>query len=181
MLVKLPEVPVTVTVAVPVVAVPLAVSVNVLVLVVLVGLNDAVTPLAKLTLPVKPFCGVTVIVLVPLAPCTTVRLPGDAEWVKFGTGAGLTVTETLAVLVKLPEVPVTVTVAVPVVAVLLAVNVNVLVLVVLAGLNDAVTPLGRPEAAKVTLPVNPFCGVTVIVLVPAAPCTIVKLPGVAES
>src|SRR5215472_310365 len=93
--VKLPEVPVMVTVAVPVVAVPLAVSVNVLVLVVLPGLNDAVTPLgrpdaAKLTLPVKPFCGVTVMVLVPLDPCTMVRLLGEAETVKLGSGAGFT-------------------------------------------------------------------------------------------
>ena len=89
--------------------------------------------------------------------------------------------ETVVVLVKLPEVPVTVTVTVPIVAVLLAVSVSVLVLVVLAGLNDAVTPLGRPEAAKLTLPVKPFCGVTVMVLVPLAPCTIVTLLGAAES
>ena len=84
-------------------------------------------------------------------------------------------------LVKLPEVPVTVTVTVPVVAVLLAVSVSVLVLVALAGLNDAVTPLGRPEAVKLTLPVKPFCGVTVIVIVPLAPCVTVTLPGAAES
>jgi len=69
---------------VPVVAVPLAVNVSVLVLVVLLGLNDAVTPLARravaiLTLPVKPFCGVTVIVLVPLVPWVIVTLDGDAE------------------------------------------------------------------------------------------------------
>jgi hypothetical protein len=73
-----------------------------------------------------------------------------------------------------------VTVAVPVVAVLLAVSVNVLVVVVGFVLNDAVTPLGRPEADKVTLPLKPFCGVTVIVFVPAVPCVIVKLLGDAE-
>jgi hypothetical protein len=66
-------------------------------------------------------------------------------------------------------VPVIVTVAVPVAAPALAVSVNVLVLVVLPGLNDAVTPLGRPEADRATLPVKPFSGVTVIVLVPAVP------------
>jgi hypothetical protein len=82
---------------------------------------------------------------------------------------------------KLPEVPVMVTVAAPVVAVLLAVNVNVLVVVAGFVLNDAVTPLGRPEADKLTLPLNPFCGVTVIVLVPAVPCVIVKLLGDGES
>jgi hypothetical protein len=82
---------------------------------------------------------------------------------------------------KLPEVPVTVTVAVPVVAVLLAVSVNVVVLAVLAGLKDAVTPLGSPVADKLTLPVKPFCGVTVMVLVPLPPCIIVRLFGDAES
>ena len=87
-LVKPPDIPVMVTEAVPVAAVPLAVRVNVLVLVVLLGLNDAVTPLGrpdadKLTLPLKPFCGVTVMVLAPLAPCVMLRLLGDAERVKF--------------------------------------------------------------------------------------------------
>jgi len=76
---------------------------------------------------------------------------------------------------------VTVTVAVPVVAVLLAVSVRVLVPVVLAGLNDAVTPLGNPEADKLTLPVKPLVGFTVIVLVPLPPCATVTLAGEAES
>ena len=87
----------------------------------------------------------------------------------------------MVVLVKPPDMPVTVTVAVPVAAVLLAVSVNLLVLAVLVGLNDAVTPLGRPVANKLTLPVKPFCGVTVMVLAPLAPCVIVKLFGDAES
>ncbi len=83
----------------------------------------------------------------------------------------------MAVFVKLPDTPVTVTVTVPVVAVLLAVSVNVLLLVVLVGLNDAVTPLGRPAADKLTLPLKPFCAVTVIALVVVVPCDIVKLLG----
>jgi hypothetical protein len=91
------------------------------------------------------------------------------------------VREIVVVFDKLPEVPVTVTVTVPVVAVLLAVSVNVLVLVALLGLNNAVTPLGRPDAAKLTLPLKPLCGVTVMVLVPLAPCAIVKLLGDAET
>ena len=90
------------------------------------------------------------------------------------------VREIVVVFVKLPDLPVTVTEAVPVAAVLLAVNVNVLVVAVLVGLNDAVTPLGRPDVDKLTLPVKPFCGVTVMVLAPLAPCTIVKLFGDAE-
>jgi len=96
--VRLPEVPVIVTVAVPVVAVLLAVSVKVLVVVVLVGLKLAVTPLGrpeadKLTEPVKPLLGVTVMVLVPLVPCLTVKLAGDAESEKFGAAAAFTVSE----------------------------------------------------------------------------------------
>ena len=49
-------------------------------------------------------------------------------------------------------------------AVLLAVNVSVLVLVAGFGLNDAVTPVGRPDAARVTAPVNPLIGFTMMVL-----------------
>jgi len=41
--------------------------------------------------------------------------------------------------------------------------------VVLVGLKEALTPLGKPEADKLTLPVKPFCGVTVTVLVPLPP------------
>jgi len=85
------------------------------------------------------------------------------------------------VFVKLPEVPVMLTVTVPVVAVLLAVSVKVLVAVAGFALNDAATPLGKPEADKLTLPLKPFCGVTVIVLVPLAPCVTVTLLGAAES
>ena len=81
---------------------------------------------------------------------------------------------------KLPDVPVIVTVTVPAVAVLFAVSVKVLVVVAGFALNDAVTPLGKPDADKLTLPLKPFCGVTVIVLVPAVPCVIVKLLGEAE-
>jgi len=89
--------------------------------------------------------------------------------------------ERVVVFVKVPDNPVTVTVTLPVTAVLLAVRLSVLVLVVLLGLNDAVTPLGRPDADKLTLPLKPPCGVTVMVLVPLAPCAIVKLLGKVES
>jgi hypothetical protein len=94
--------------------------------------------------------------------------------------AAVTVRVIAVVFVKLPEVPVIVTGTVPVVAVLLAVSVNVLVLAVGFGLKDAVTPLGRPEADKVTLPLKPFCGATVIVLVPLVPCAMLTLLGDAD-
>jgi len=165
---------VTVTVAGPVVAVALAVSVKTLVVVVLAGLNDAVTPAGspeaeRATLPLKPLIAVTVIVLLPLLPWVTVKLAGEADKPKSGTGTGFTVRVIVVVCVRLPDVPVTVTVTVPVVAVPLAVSVNVLVLVVLAGLNDAVTPLGSPDAERLTLPLKPLTGVTVIVLLPLLP------------
>jgi hypothetical protein len=67
-----------------------------------------------------------------------------------------------------------VTVEVPAVAVLLAASVST----VLA--NDAVTPLGRPEAEKATVPVKPLDGVTVMVLDPLAPCAIARLLGDAD-
>jgi putative transposon-encoded protein len=73
------------------------------VLVVEAELNEAVTPVGtpeadKVTLPPKAFCGVTVTVLVPLAPWTTVTLVGNADSVKSGAGAGwFTVRETVAV------------------------------------------------------------------------------------
>ena len=86
----------------------------------------------------------------------------------------------MVVLVKLPDVPVMVTAAVPMVAELLAVSVKVLVEVAGFGLIDAVTPLGSPEADKLTLPLKPFCGMIVIVLVPSAPWAKVKLPGDTE-
>ena len=94
------------------------------------------------------------IVLVPLAPCAIVTVFGDAESVKFG--GAVTVRERVVAFDKLPDEPVTVTVTVPVAAMLLAASVNVLVVVVVPGLNDAVTPLGSPDADKATLPLNPF-------------------------
>src|SRR5947207_14207527 len=62
-----------------------------------------------------------------------------------------------------------VTVTVPVVAVGFAVSVSVLVVAVGLGLKAAVTPLGSVEGDRVTLPVKPFCGETVMVLEPLLP------------
>ena len=70
---------------------------------------------------------------------------------------------------------------VPVVAVPLAVSVSTLVPVVGLVPNAAVTPLGNPDAARVTLPLNPFRSVTVMVLVPLPPCVMVRLLGESES
>jgi hypothetical protein len=187
--VRLPDVPVIVTaVGPPAVAVLVAVNVNVLVVAVEVGLKAAVTPLgsvdvtARLTLPVNTPVGLTVIVPALLPPCATLREEGAAS-VKLG--GPVTVKLTVVVCVRLPEVPVIVTaVGPPIVAVPLAVSVSVLEfvgLVVLVGLKAAVTPLGRPEATRLTAPVNPPEGVTVIVLVPLLPCATLREPGLDES
>jgi hypothetical protein len=83
--------------------------------------------------------------------------------------------------VKLPDVPVIVTVAAPVDAVALAVKVSMEVLVAGFTLNAAVTPLGRPEAERVTLPLNPFEGLIVIMLVLWPACATPTVLGLVES
>ena len=179
--------------AVPTVAVAEAVKVRVEVALPLAGgvtglvENVAVTPLGKpvalrVVGELKLFRLVIVIVLFPLLPWPTLRVEGEALMVKSGCDAALTVRVRVVFAIKLPEVPVMVTVAVPVVAVLLAVKVSTLVVVVLVGLNDAVTPLGRPEALRLTVPLNPFKGLTVMVLVPPGPpWTMVRLLGESDS
>jgi len=82
--------------------------------------------------------------------------------------------------VRLPDVPVMVTVEVPVVAVAVAVNVTVLVDVVGFVPKAAVTPDGNPEAERLTLPVKPPEGVTVIVLLALLPCVTLTLDGEAD-
>ena len=175
-----PEVPVIVTVAVPTVAEDDAVSVSMEVTLPFAGgvtgfaENAAVTPLGnplalRVVAELNPPALVMVIVLVPLLPCVTVTEVGDALTLKLGDVDEFTVSAIVVVAVRLPDVPVMVTVAVPVVAVLLAVRVSVLVEVVGFVPNVAVTPLGKPDAAKVTLPENPPRSVTVIVLVPLPP------------
>ena len=84
-------------------------------------------------------------------------------------------------LVRLPDVPATVTVKLPIIAVPLADKVNWLVVVAGFVAKIALTPPGRPDAAKFTLPLNPFRGWIVIVAEPDAPWGKVKLMGDAES
>ena len=79
----------------------------------------------SVTAPVNPPEGVTVIVLLPLDPCTTVTLLGEAASVK--SGGTLIVRLMVVVWVSVPKVPVIVIVLVPVVDVLLAVKVTELV------------------------------------------------------
>ena len=86
---RVPDVPVIVIDDVPVVAVALAVKVKTLLPVVGFVPKLAVTPEGRAdvesdTLPVNPPLGVTVIVELPLVPCVTLKLLGEAESVKFG-------------------------------------------------------------------------------------------------
>jgi hypothetical protein len=87
----------------------------------------------------------------------------------------------VVVWLSVPEVPVTVIVDAPTVAVALAVKVKALVEVVGLVPKAAVTPEGRADVERDTLPVNPPDGVTVIVLLPLVPCLTVRLDGEAES
>jgi len=179
-------VPVIVIVDVPVVAVELAVNVRTLVEVVGFVPNEAVTPEGRaefesVTLPVKPPLGVTVIVELPLLPCVTLKLLGEADSEKFGVAVAFTVNEIEVVWLSVPDVPVIVTDVVPVVAVALAVKVKTLVPVVGLVPKLAVTPDGRADVESDTLPVKPPLGVTVMVELPLVPCVTDKLLGEADS
>jgi hypothetical protein len=120
-------VPVIVTVEVPVVAVAEADKVSVEDAlppeggVTDAGLNEAVTPLGspeaeRLVAALKPLRLVTVVVLVPLPPWATLTEVGEVAIEKFGTGAAVTVSETLKTRVVLPLTPWAWNVEVPVAA-----------------------------------------------------------------
>ena len=83
---------------------------------------------------------------------------------------GVTVRVIATVALRVPDLPVTVTAVLPATALAVAVKVNVLAVVALAGLNDAVTPLGSAEMVRLTTPVNPFVGATAIDAVPVPAC-----------
>jgi len=115
--------------------------------------NDVPTPgMIVIELPATPADGLT------HAICKDVEPPG-----------GVTVSEIDVVAVAVPEVPVIVTVDVPATAVALAVSVRTALPEVGFVANAAVTPLGNPDAARVTLPLNPFTSFTEIVSVALAP------------
>ncbi|MGH9559927.1 MAG: hypothetical protein ACRD3S_00605 [Terracidiphilus sp.] len=95
--------------------------------------------------------------------------------------AAVTVRATLVEELNEPDVPLTVTVLFPCAAVLLAVRLRVLVLVVGFVPKVAVTPEGRPEAARVTEPLNGLTSVTLIVSVSLPPCASDSAEGEASS
>jgi hypothetical protein len=81
----------------------------------------------------------------------------------------VTVKEMVAEADRVPDVPAIVTFDVPTVAELFAVRLRTLLVVAGFVLNDAVTPVGNPDAARVTAPLNGLTSVTVIVSVALAP------------
>lgn len=88
-LVRLPDVPVIVRVDVDAAAELEATTVSVLVVAALAGLNDPVTPvgnpaIARFTAPLKPCCGLMVMVLVPLAPGAMESVDADEDRLKAG-------------------------------------------------------------------------------------------------
>ena len=74
-----------------------------------------------------------------------------------------------------------VAVVVPGVAVMLAVSVSTLLPEVGFVPHDALTPLGRPDVAKLTLPLNPAIGFTVMVELAELPWNTIRLPGTSVS
>jgi hypothetical protein len=99
----------------------------------------------------NPFRSATVMVLVALRPSAIDIAGADGESAKVGVGLALTLRAMEVDAKRLLEVPVIVIVDVPIVAVLLAVSVRMLDPVVGLVPKAAVTPLGRPDAARVAL------------------------------
>lgn len=81
---------------------------------------------------------------------------------------------------RAPDVPLMEILNVPTLADLAIFRVSVLLVVAGFGLNEAVTPFGKPEADRVTLLLNPFRRVTVMVLFPLLPRAMFKELGKSE-
>jgi hypothetical protein len=113
----------------------------------------------RFTLPVKPneFTPTAVAAEPPSPRLTLVGLTM--------TKGASTVRLKVAEAVTDPEAPLRVAVTVPEGALAAAVRVSVLEPFVGLGEKEAVTPLGSPETDRLTLPVNPYCGVTRTVVV----------------
>jgi hypothetical protein len=119
------------------------------------------------------------IAVAPFPPWSTRRVAGVSVIAKSSGGVPVTVRE--SVEVRLPEVPLTVKVDDLIAAPLVAISVSVLVFVVEAGLNAAVTPVGRPVAVRATVPVKPDCGATVMRVLSVPPAATFRLVAEEES
>src|SRR5450755_4420667 len=115
---------------------------------------------------IGPIFSVVMPVLVRVTTCflgrpttTFPKLTLLGEAINVADVTGFTVRLRGVVFVREPDVPEIVSGAVPVAAVADAVKVSKLLVVAGFGLKSAVTPLGSPEAERVTLPEKPFDGV----------------------
>ena len=102
----------------------------------------------------------------PVLPLATLPQVSEVGLTITVVPLAATVRFNVVVFVMLPATPVIVIADVPGEALVATVIVRVLAEVVGLGLNVVVTPLGMPEELRATLPLNPFAGTTVIVLVP---------------
>jgi hypothetical protein len=165
-------------VLVPAVAALLAAKVTMLEPVVGLVPKLAVTPLgspeaARVTAPLNGLTSVTEMVSVALAllAIDSVEAEGASEKLPVGV-VPVTVRAMVVLALNEPDVPEMMMVLVPAVAALLAAKVTMLEPVVGLVPKLAVTPLGSPEAARVTAPLNEPTSVTAIVSVALAPLAI---------
>ena len=153
------------------------------------GLKLTVTPVGwpladKAIAELKPPDTAVVMVDVPLFPCTTETEVGEAEMLKLGPAAAVTVKATVVVFVIESPVPLTVIVYVPVAVVEATAMVMVEVpepgAAMEVGLKLTVTPVGWPLADKAIAELKPPETAVVMVDVPLLPCTTETEAGEAE-
>jgi hypothetical protein len=152
------------------------------------GLKLAATPAGRpvaemATVPVKPNNEATLTVAVGFEPGVIVTAAGGAA-VMEKSGRPTTVRVMEMLCVSVPLVPLMVTVAGPTVAVAEAVKVSVLMAapVTEAGLNVAVTPVGKPVTLRATAPEKLFTGRTVTLVEAVLACiTLVPLAEIEKS
>ncbi len=144
------------------------------------GLKLALTPAGRLvadteTVPVKPNSEAMVTVAVGFDPGVSVTAAGGFAVIEK-SGLPIMVRKNVVCCVSEPLVPVTVILTGDEGTGALAAAVNVSVLaplapVTVAGLNVAVTPVGKPLTLRPTSPVKPFTGRTNTDVLPVAPCS----------
>jgi hypothetical protein len=152
------------------------------------GLKLAATPAGKpvaemATVPVKPNNEATLTEAVGFEPGVMVTAAGGAA-VMEKSGRPTTVRVMEMLCVSVPLVPLMVTVAGPTAAVAEAVKVSVLMAapVTEAGLNVAVTPVGKPVTLRATVPEKLFTGRTVTLVEAVLACiTLVPLAEIEKS